>query len=60
MREIKLTLAIGGADMTMSMTEKEYQDIKSSIGIDPLLMSINQMWEALNRHADVKNEPILR
>ena len=60
MREIQLKLTIDGVNITSTMTEKEYRDIKETHGLDPVLLMVNRMWEELNMHDDIKPNPILR
>lgn len=60
MRKIKLTLEIDGVYMTSTITEKEYESIKEFTGFDPLLLTIDKMWEEINDHETLKNNPINR
>lgn len=60
MRTIKIKLQIDGVDMTTTFTEQEYNLIKDKVGLDPLLLTLNKMWEEINKHDDLKNNPLSR
>jgi hypothetical protein len=60
MRKIRLILEIDGVDMTTTLTEQEYSSIKDKIGLDPLLLTINKMWEEINKHDNLKDNKIFR
>ena len=45
MRTIKIKLEIDGVDMVSSFTEEEYNLIKENVGLDPLLLVLNEMWD---------------
>ena len=60
MRTIKLKLQIDGVDMTTTFTEEEYNMIKEKVGLDPVLLTINRMWEEINKHDDLKDNPLSR
>jgi hypothetical protein len=60
MRTIKVKLEIDGADMTTTFTEQEYNLIKEKVGLDPLLLTLNKMWEEINKHDDLKDNPLSR
>ena len=60
MRTIKVKLQIYGVDMTTTFTEQEYNLIKEKVGLDPLLLTLNKMWEEINKHDDLKNNPLSR
>jgi len=60
MRTIKVKLQIDGVDMVTSFTEEEYNLIKEKVGLDPLLLTLNKMWEEINKHDDLKDNPLSR
>lgn len=60
MRTIKVNLQIDGVDMTTTFTEQEYNSIKEKVGLDPLLLTLNKMWEEINKHDDLKDNPLSR
>ena len=60
MRTIKVKLQIDGVDMTTTFTEQEYNLIKENVGLDPLLLTLNKMWEEINKHDDLKDNPLSR
>jgi hypothetical protein len=60
MRTIKLKLQIDGVDMITTFTEQEYNLIKEKVGLDPLLLTLNKMWEEINKHDDLKDNPLSR
>lgn len=60
MRTIKLKLQIDGVDMVTTFTEQEYNLIKEKVGLDPLLLTLNKMWEEINKHDDLKDNPLSR
>jgi len=60
MRTIKVKLQIDGVDMTATFTEQEYNLIKEKVGLDPLLLTLNKMWEEINKHDDLKDNPLSR
>ena len=60
MRTIKIKLQIDGVDMVTSFTEQEYNLIKEKVGLDPLLLTLNKMWDEINKHDDLKDNPISR
>ena len=60
MRTIKIKLQIDGVDMITSFTEEEYNLIKEKVGLDPLLLTLNKMWNEINKHDDLKNNPLSR
>jgi hypothetical protein len=60
MRTIKVKLQIDGVDMTTTFTEQEYNLIKEKVGLDPLLLTLNKMWEEINKHDDLKDNPLSR
>lgn len=60
MRRIKIKLEIDGVDMITSFTDEEYNLIKDKIGSDPLLLALNKMWNEINKHDDLKDNPLPR
>ncbi len=60
MRTIKIKLQIDGVDMVTSFTEQEYNLIKENVGLDPLLLTLNKMWDEINKHDDLKDNPLSR
>jgi hypothetical protein len=60
MRTIKIKLQIDGVDMVTSFTEEEYNSIKGKVGLDPLLLTLNKMWDEINKHDDLKDKPLSR
>lgn len=60
MRTIKIKLQIDGVDMTTTFTEEEYNSIKEKVGLDPLLLTLNKMWNEINKHDDLKENPLSR
>ena len=60
MRTIKIKLQIDGVDMVSSFTEQEYNLIKEKVGLDPLLLTLNKMWDEINKHDDLKDNPLSR
>lgn len=60
MRTIKIKLQIDGVDMVTSFTEEEYNLIKEKVGLDPLLLTLNKMWGEINKHDDLKDNPLSR
>jgi hypothetical protein len=60
MRTIKVKLQIDGVDMITTFTEQEYNLIKEKVGLDPLLLTLNKMWEEINKHDDLKDNPLSR
>jgi hypothetical protein len=60
MRTIKIKLQIDGVDMITSFTEEEYNLIKERVGLDPLLLTLNKMWDEINKHDDLKDNPLSR
>jgi hypothetical protein len=60
MRTIKIKLQIDGVDMVTSFTEEEYNLIKEKVGLDPLLLTLNKMWDEINKHDDLKDNPLSR
>jgi hypothetical protein len=60
MRTIKVKLQIDGVDMTTTFTEQEYNLFKEKVGLDPLLLTLNKMWEEINKHDDLKDNPLSR
>lgn len=60
MRTIKIKLQIDGVDMVTSFTEQEYNLIKERVGLDPLLLTLNKMWDEINKHDDLKDNPLSR
>lgn len=60
MRTIKIKLQIDGVDMITSFTDEEYNSIKEKIGLDPLLLALNKMWDKINEHEDLKDNPLSR
>ncbi len=60
MRTIKIKLQIDGVDMVTSFTEQEYNLIKEKVGLDPLLLTLNKMWDEINKHDDLKDNPLSR
>lgn len=60
MRTIKIKLQIDGVDIVTSFTEQEYNLIKEKVGLDPLLLSLNKMWDEINKHDDLKDNPLSR
>ena len=60
MRTIKVKLQIDGVDMTTTFTEQEYNLIKEKVGLDPLLLTLHKMWEEINKHDDLKDNPLSR
>jgi len=60
MRTIKVKLQIDGVDMATTFTEQEYNLIKEKVGLDPLLLTLNKMWEEINKHNDLKDNPLSR
>ena len=60
MRTIKVKLQIDGVDMITTFTEQEYNLIKEKLGLDPLLLAINKMWEEINKHDDLKDNQLSR
>jgi hypothetical protein len=60
MRTIKVKLQIDGVDMVTTFTEQEYNLIKEKVGLDPLLLTLNKMWEEINKHDDLKDNPLSR
>ena len=60
MRTIKIKLQIDGVDMVTSFTEEEYNLIKERVGLDPLLLTLNKMWDEINKHDDLKDNPLSR
>lgn len=60
MRTIKIKLQIDGVDMITQFTEEEYNLIKEKVGLDPLLLTLNKMWEEINKHDDLKDNPLSR
>jgi hypothetical protein len=60
MRTIKVKLQIDGVDMVTTLTEQEYNLIKEKVGLDPLLLTLNKMWEEINKHDDLKDNPLSR
>jgi hypothetical protein len=60
MRTIKIKLQIDGVDMVTTFTEEEYNLIKEKVGLDPLLLRLNKMWDEINKHDDLKDNPLSR
>lgn len=60
MRRIKIKLEIDGVDMITSFTDEEYNLIKERVGLDPLLLALNKMWNEINKHDDLKDNPLPR
>jgi hypothetical protein len=60
MRTIKIKLQIDDVDMTTTFTEEEYNLIKEKLGLDPLLLTLNKMWLEINKHDDLKDNPLSR
>ena len=60
MRRIKIKLEIDGVDMITSFTDEEYNLIKEKVGLDPLLLTLNKMWNEINKHDDLKDNPLPR
>jgi hypothetical protein len=60
MRTIKIKLQIDGVDMITSFTDEEYNSIKEKVGLDPLLLALNNMWDKINEHEDLKDKPLSR
>ena len=60
MRTIKIKLQIDGVNMVTSFTEQEYNLIKEKVGLDPLLLTLNKMWNEINKHDDLKDNPLSR
>lgn len=60
MRTIKIKLQIDGVDMVTSFTEQDYNLIKERVGLDPLLFTLNKMWDEINKHDDLKDNPLSR
>ena len=60
MRTIKLKMEIDDEEVEASLTEKQYNDVKTQLGIDPLLVTLNKMCEEINKHENLKNNPFLR
>jgi hypothetical protein len=60
MRTIKVKLQIDGVDMVTTFTEQEYNLIKEKMGLDPLLLALNKMWKEINKHDDLKDNPLSR
>jgi len=46
--------------MTTTFTEEEYNIIKERVELDPVLYTINRMWEEINKHDDLKGNPLSR
>jgi hypothetical protein len=60
MRRIKIKLEIDGVDMITSFTDEEYNSFKEKVGLDPLLLALNNMWDKINEHEDLKDNPLSR
>ena len=60
MRTIKIKLQIDGVDMITQFTVEEYNLIKEKVGLDPLLLTLNKMWDEINKHDDLKDNPLSR
>ena len=60
MRTIKIKLQIDGVDMITQFTEEEYNLIKEKVGLDPLLLTLNKMWDEINKHDDLKDNTLSR
>jgi len=60
MRTIKIKLQIDGVDMITSFTDEEYNSIKEKVGLNPLLLALNNMWDKINEHEDLKDNPLSR
>ena len=60
MREITIKLKIDGVDMSTKFTEDDYKLIKNKTGLDPIAISINKMWDEINKHKDISDNPIQR
>ena len=60
MRTVKIKLQIDGVHMITSFTEEEYNSIKEKVGLDPLLLTLNKMWNEINKHDDLKDNPLSR
>ena len=60
MRTIEIKLRIDGVDMITAFTYEEYNSIKEKVGLDPLLLALNNMWDKINEHEDLKDNPLSR
>ena len=60
MRTIKIKLQIDDVDMVRTFREQEYRAIKEKLGLDPLILALDNMWDEINKHEDLKHNPLSR
>ena len=60
MRTIKIKLQIDDVDMVRTFKEQEYRAIKEKLGLDPLILALDNMWDEINKHEDLKYNPLSR
>jgi hypothetical protein len=60
MRTIKIKLQIDDVNMVTTFTEQGYRTFKENLRLDPLILALDTMWDEINKHEDLKHNPLSR